>query len=645
MQQDQKRAGAAPEGGALEIKSLLARFRTGWVSVAAFSVAANLLMLAPSLYMLQVYDRVLASGNVFTLVMLSLMIVGLLALMGALDYARSAVIIQIGARFDAALAGRVHEAAFQRGLAGVPANAGQAVSDLNTVRQFLTGSAVFAFFDAPWFPLFLLVMFLFHPWVGTLALAGAVALVALAWLNEQVSRKLLAEAGGLSVRAGVEADGQLRNAEAIQAMGMLARLRARWQRLHVGYVRRQGLASRRSAMIASMSKTVRLALQSLVLGLGAWLVLQSHVSAGMMIAGSILMGRVLSPIDQVIGAWRQWTGTRLAWRRLQTLLETYPGQPAGLALPEPTGALRLEGATVTPPGAAQPTLVNVSLALAPGQVLGVIGPSGAGKSTLARLVAGVWPARLGAVRLDGADLRQWERTRLGEWLGYVPQDVELFSGTVAENIARFPDPDSDGEELARRVIEAARLAGAHDMILALPRGYDTLLGAGGQGLSGGQRQRIALARALYGTPRLVVLDEPNASLDDAGEQALLDALGRLREIGATVVLVTHRPKVLAATTHLLLLRDGRAQRFGATSEVLRPPPAGATGAEGAAAPRPATFDAKADPGQPAQAPGMAGATGAGGAVPASSVRTPASVAQVYPLAGGAFPGQFSGGKA
>ncbi|MCZ8438209.1 type I secretion system permease/ATPase [Achromobacter xylosoxidans] len=640
MRQNQTRTVAAQDVGALEIKSLLARFRTGWVSVAAFSVAANLLMLAPSLYMLQVYDRVLASGNVFTLVMLSLMIVGLLALMGALDYARGVVIIQIGARFDAALAGRVHEAAFRRGLAGVPANAGQAVSDLNTVRQFLTGSAVFAFFDAPWFPLFLLVMFLFHPWMGALALAGTIILVALAWLNEQVSRKLLAEAGGLSVRAGVEADGQLRNAEAIQAMGMLDRLRARWQRLHVGYVRRQGMASQRSAVIASVSKTVRMALQSLVLGLGAWLVLQSHVSAGMMIAGSILMGRVLSPIDQVIGAWRQWAGTRLAWRRLQELLATYPAPAAGLTLPEPKGALRLEGVTVTPPGAAQPTLVNVSLSLEPGQVLGVVGPSGAGKSTLARLVAGVWPARLGTARLDGADLRQWERGRLGEWLGYVPQDVELFSGTVAENIARFPAPDSDGEVLAQRVIDAARMAGAHDMILALPRGYDTPIGTGGQGLSGGQRQRIALARALYGTPRLVVLDEPNASLDDAGEQALLDALGRLREAGATVVLVTHRPKVLAATTHLLLLRDGQAQRFGATHEVLRPPPERASGTM--ASPSASTSAAG---NRPAATASTAGAAASGGTAPPAQARPGGAVAQVHPLAGGAVSGLIFGGKA
>ncbi|WZB67466.1 type I secretion system permease/ATPase [Achromobacter xylosoxidans] len=625
--------------GALEIKSLLARFRTGWVSVAAFSVAANLLMLAPSLYMLQVYDRVLASGNVFTLVMLSLMIVGLLALMGALDYARGVVIIQIGARFDAALAGRVHEAAFRRGLAGVPANAGQAVSDLNTVRQFLTGSAVFAFFDAPWFPLFLLVMFLFHPWMGTLALAGTIILVALAWLNEQVSRKLLAEAGGLSVRAGVEADGQLRNAEAIQAMGMLDRLRARWQRLHVGYVRRQGMASQRSAVIASVSKTVRMTLQSLVLGLGAWLVLQSHVSAGMMIAGSILMGRVLSPIDQVIGAWRQWAGTRLAWRRLQELLATYPAPAAGLTLPEPgRAAAGGRDGDAAGRGAAD---AGERVAFA-GARAGAGGgwPSGAGKSTLARLVAGVWPARLGTARLDGADLRQWERGRLGEWLGYVPQDVELFSGTVAENIARFPTPDSDGEVLAQRVIDAARMAGAHDMILALPRGYDTPIGTGGQGLSGGQRQRIALARALYGTPRLVVLDEPNASLDDAGEQALLDALGRLREAGATVVLVTHRPKVLAATTHLLLLRDGQAQRFGATHEVLRPPPESASGTM--ASPSASTSAAG---NRPAATASTAGAAASGGTAPPAQARPGGAVAQVYPLAGGAFSGLIFGGKA
>jgi len=586
MQQDPARVGAAAHGQPMPVlRAALAQCRAAWGSVAVFSAAINLLMLAPSLYMLQVYDRVLASGNAFTLLMLSLMIVGLLALMGALDYARSAIIIQVGARLDAALGPRVHEAAFQRGLDGAPANAGQALGDLNALRQFLTGSSVFAFFDAPWFPLFLLVMFLFHPWIGALALAGALLLIGLAWLNERLSRGPLAQAGGLSVRAGLEAEGQLRNAETIQAMGMLASLRRRWQYLHRGYVGQQGLASRRSARIAALSKSVRIALQSLVLGLGAWLVLQNHVSPGVMIAGSILMGRVLSPIDQVISAWRQWSGTRLAWKRLQALLDAYPARQPPLPLPRPVGSLRAEGASVVPPGAAAPSLVNVSLALEPGQVLGVVGPSGSGKSSLARLLAGIWPARAGVVRLDGADLRLWDRSRLGESLGYLSQDVELFTGTVAENIARFADPGGGHEALAARVIDAARLAGAHEMILALPKGYDTPLGIGGQGLSGGQRQRVGLARALFGPPTLVVLDEPNASLDDAGEQALLDALGRLRERGATVVVITHRPKVLAATTHMLLLRDGRAQRFEATRNVLvRPasPAIAGTGTAGAA---------------------------------------------------------------
>lgn len=573
------------------IRATLASFRKEWTSVGAFSAAMNLLMLAPSLYMLQVYDRVLASGNAFTLLMLSLMMVGLLALMGALDYARSLAVIQIGERLDATLAPRVHESAFERGLSGAPANASQATSDLTTLRQFLTGSAVFAFFDAPWFPLFLAVMFLFNPWIGVLALGGALLLVALAWVNEWVSRTLLAEAGGLAVRAGLEVDGQLRNLEAMQSMGMLGRMRERWRGLHRGFVRRQSDASRRSAVVSAVSRSLRIVLQSLVLGLGAWLVLENHVSPGTMIAGSILMGRVLSPIDQLISAWRQWSGARLAWRRLRTLLQEHPGRQAGMPLPDPVGHLRLEAVSVVPPGAAAPSLINVSLALEPGQVLGIVGPSGSGKSTLARLVAGVWRARVGTARLDGADLAQWDATRLGRWIGYVPQDAELFAGTVAQNIARF-DEQADGA--AERVVAAAQMAGAHDMILALPRGYDTPLGMGGQGLSGGQRQRLALARAMYGQPRLVVLDEPNASLDDSGEQALLEAVQKLREGGSTVLLITHRPKALAATTHLLLLRAGQVQKFGTTQEMLpKAPPAPA------AVPKPA-----------AEAPRMAAMGGA-----------------------------------
>lgn len=549
-----------------EIRAAVLSLRGSIRAIAAFSAAANLLMLAPSLYMLQVYDRAVTSGNLFTLGMLTVMLMGLLALMGAFEYVRSCVVIHAGSRIDDLLARRMHQAAFERGLAGGQANAAQAARDLDAIRQFLTGNAVFAFFDAPWTPLFLLVLFLFHPWIGLLALAGIVVLVALAWLNERLSHDLLKQAGKLSVQATQSVEMQLRNSDSIEAMGMLDRLFRLWRIPHRGYVRRQAQASERNALISAISRTLRLALQSLVLGLGAWLAIEGRMSGGMMIAGSILMGRTLAPVDQLIAAWRQWASTRLSWDRLRALLSAYPARPERLPLPDPKGALRLEGVSTLPPGApgAAPTLVGVTFALEPGDMLGVIGPSGSGKSTLGRLIGGVWTARAGKVRLDGADIIQWDKERLGPHIGYLPQEVELFAGTVAENISRFADTDAD----SALVTDAAVLAAAHEMILILPQGYDTRLGPGGQGLSGGQRQRIALARALYGNPCLVILDEPNASLDEAGEKALVEALGRLRERKITTVLITHRPKVLETTTKLLVLKDGRAQAFGPTADVI-----------------------------------------------------------------------------
>ncbi|SDJ68694.1 type I secretion system permease/ATPase [Billgrantia gudaonensis] len=560
-----------------EIRRALGTYRGGLRAVGAYSAVINLLMLVPPLYMLQVYDRVLASGNTTTLALLTLMAVGLLALMGALEYVRSLVVIQVGERMDETLSERVYAAAFERGLRGGNAQAGQATRDLDSLRQFITGNAVFAFFDAPWFPCYLLVMFLFHPWIGCLALVGGVLLIALAWLNERRSQPPLRKAGGLSVQAGNMADTQLRHAEAIEAMGMLGALSRRWTRLHGGFVALQGLASERTALITAVSKSLRVALQSLVLGLGAWLAVGGAISPGTMIAGSILMGRLLGPIDQVINAWRQWTSTRLAYRRLLALLEAHPPRRAGLELPAPRGAVSVEPVSAVPPGGRAPTLVQIGFRLAPGEALGVIGPSGSGKSTLARLLVGVWTPRVGSVRLDGAEIQHWDKARLGPHIGYLPQDVELFAGSVAENIARFDEPD------AEKVIVAAKAAGVHELILSLPQGYDTPLGDGGVGLSGGQRQRIALARALYGPPALVVLDEPNANLDEAGEKALLAALQWLSERVVTTVLITHRPQVLKATTHLLALKEGRQVKFGPTQEVLRamgvgsePVPAGAT---------------------------------------------------------------------
>ena len=560
-----------------EVRAALTEQRGLLGSVAAFSAAINLLMLLPALYMLQVYDRVLSSGNGDTLLMLTVLVLGLYALMGALEWLRGLLVIRLGDALDRRLAARVYGAAFDRQLAGGANPAAQAVSDLNQVRQFLTGNAIFAFFDAPWAPLYLLVLFLFHPLLGALALVGALLLLALALINERWSRQPLRQSGRLNAEAGKLAGDQIRQAETIQAMGMLGRVRGRWAAPHGEAVDQQHLASERAALMTALTRTLRIALQSLMLGGGAWLAIQGDLTPGMMIAGSILIGRMLAPVEQVVGVWRQWSGTRLAHRRLCLLLSSYPAPAAGLALPAPAGALAVEGLTVVPPAGQRVTLSGLSFSLAAGEILGVVGESGSGKSSLARALVGVWPARTGKVRLDGADLHGWDRERLGPWLGYLPQDVALFAGSVAENIARFGPVHADS------VVAAATEAGVHEMILRLPQGYDTVLGDGGAGLSGGQKQRIGLARALYGEPVLLVLDEPNANLDERGEAALAATLRGLKERGRTVVLITHRAGVLACTDKLLALSGGTARAFGPTGKVLESLRAAREGATPAAA--------------------------------------------------------------
>lgn len=576
-----------------EIKQALAASRGALRSVAAFSGVINLLMLVPSLYMLQVYDRVLSSANEVTLLMLTLMALGVFVFMGALEALRSFVLVRVSERFDGQLHGRIYAAAFERNLRAGGQEASQALHDLTTLRQFITGQALFAFFDAPWFPVYLLVIFLFDPWLGLLSLVGALALMALAWFNERATRAPLAKAGELSIKSGQLASNNLRNAEVIEAMGMLGSMRGRWERLHQAFLDQQSLASERAARINALSKYLRIALQSLVLGLGAWLAVEGRITPGMMIAGSILMGRVLSPIDQLIAVWRQWSGARQAYQRLARLLEENPPAALGMPLPAPRGALRVERLCAAAPGREQALLQDLGFALEPGEALGVIGPSGSGKSTLARLLVGAWQPLSGAVRLDGADLRQWSAAALGPHIGYLAQDVQLFAGSIAENIARFAEVD------AEKVVAAARLAGVHDLVLRLPQGYDTRLGDGGAGLSGGQRQRIGLARALYGRPALIVLDEPNASLDEAGEAALAEAIAAMRRHGSSLVLVTHKPAVLALTDKLLLLHGGRLQRFGATAEVLASASPPAAAAPAPTRPTPAFgFGYRPGPGMP-----------------------------------------------
>ncbi len=545
-----------------EIVQALMGFKKAFRSVGVFSGIINLLMLAGPLYMLQIYDRVLSSRNTTTLLMMTILVVAVYAVLAALEYIRSQVVIRIGSRLDLHLNRRVYTAAFEQNLKNGNGNAGQSLNDLTTIRQFVTGSSLFAFFDAPWAPIYIAVIFLFNVWLGVFAVVATLILVAMAVINQVVTKKPLAEANALSVASQQQATNTLRNAEAIESMGMLPQLQARWYRLHQKFLAQQNEASDKASQISSVTKFLRLSFQSLVLGLGAYLVIQGEMTAGMMIAGSILLGRALGPVEGLINVWKQWAGVKSAHGRLVKLLEQNPERKAGMELPAPTGKLSMEAVTASPPGARLPVLRNVNFALEAGDILGMIGPSGSGKSTLARLMVGIWPAMGGKVRLDGADIYQWNKDELGPNIGYLPQDIELFAGTISENIARFGSLD------APKVIEAARMAGVHDMILQFPQGYDTVIGEGGSGLSGGQRQRIALARALFGMPAFIVLDEPNSNLDESGEEALRGAIARLKEAKRTVILITHRTSIIAATTKLVLLRDGTVSMFGPTNQVL-----------------------------------------------------------------------------
>ena len=539
------------------------RTKVFW-TVGIFTAFINLLMLVPSVYMLQVYDRVLPSRNEITLLMLTLIMLGLFGMMALLEYVRSMVVIRIGSQLDMRLNNRIYTAAYESNLKNGSSDAGQMLGDLTMVRQFLTGSALFAFFDAPWFPIYLLVIFLFNPWLGLFALVGSLLLIALAVINEMVSKQPLAEASKLSIVSANLASTNLRNAEVIEALGMLPNLKRRWFGLHQRFLNSQRVASERASTVTSITKFVRLSLQSLVLGLGGWLAIDGHITPGMMIAGSILMGRTLAPIEQVINVWKSYSAAKLSYGRLVKLLDTHPERGTGMSLPRPQGLVSVEGVSATPPGSrGDAVLHNVSFAVEPGDVLGIIGPSASGKSTLARLLVGIWPVSDGIVRLDNADIYQWNKDELGPYIGYLPQDIELFAGSIAENIARFNEVDSE------KVIEAAKLAGVHELILRFPHGYDSIIGNGGAGLSGGQKQRIGLARALYGDPALIVLDEPNSNLDDAGERALNQAIMFLKQRNKTVVLITHRTNLLSMTNKLLLLVNGNVNAFGPTQQVLQ----------------------------------------------------------------------------
>ncbi len=532
----------------------------------------NLLYLSGSFFMLEVYDRVLPSRSVPTLVGLAALIALLYSFQGILDFVRGRILVRVGASLDESLNTRVYQALVDLPLrAGQRGNGLQPLHDLDNIRAFLSGPGPTALFDLPWLPLYLVICYLFHPMLGYIAGGGALVLVTLTVLTEVLTRQPIRQASELGIRRGLLADASRRNAEVLRAMGLGRRVGARWAEANSRYLASQRRASDVAGGFGSLSKVLRMMLQSAVLGTGAYLVIKGEATAGVIIASAILTSRALAPVELAIANWRGFLAGRQSWRRLSELLHAFPERLSQTPLPKPVETLRVESASAVPPGSQRLVVQDVSLSLSKGQCLGVIGPSASGKSSLARLLVGVWQPARGKVRIDGAALDQWHPEALGRHIGYLPQDVELFAGSIAENIARFePEPDSDA------IIAAATAAGVHRMILSLANGYDTEIGEGGAVLSSGQRQRIALARALYGEPFLVVLDEPNSNLDAEGEEALTQALFGVRQRGGIAVVVAHRRAALAAVDTVLVMNGGRVQALGPRDEILakvlrRPP--------------------------------------------------------------------------
>ena len=567
-----------------ELTQVLWSFRREFAMVGIFSMVANVLMLSPTLYMLQVYDRVLMSRSELTLLAMSLITLFFFGVMAFSEWMRSRVLVRSGVRLDEALGTRVFNASFESYLSQSSAGPARAFGDLIQIRQFLTGNGIFAFFDAPWAPIYIAVLFLLHPMLGWLAIFFAMVQMALAWFGHRRTVAPAEAAGQAAAESGAYLQSKLRNSEVLESMGMVHNLRPHWQDRHENTLALQSASQSLTHRITAWSKFIRYSQQSLALGAGALLVIDGQLSPGGMIASNVLMTRALAPIDMMVGTWRAFIGARSAFERLEALLRDFPARDPALSRVAPKGALTLRNVVASASGRKTPILKGVNMAVEAGTVTVVLGPSGSGKSTLARTMVGIWPDVSGEVLLDGLPIDGWDRTELGPYLGYLPQDIELFEGTIAENIARF------GEVQSEKVIAAARSAGLHEMILRFPKGYDTSIGEAGGLLSGGQRQRIGLARAVYGDPVLVVLDEPNANLDDVGEQALVRTVQGLKAAGRTVFLITHRPGVLAVADRILILRDGLVQADGTRDDVLaalRAAQAAAQGQSGALAVQPA----------------------------------------------------------
>jgi ATP-binding cassette subfamily C exporter for protease/lipase len=531
-------------------------FRREFMWVGIFSLFANLLMLSPTLYMLQVFDRVMLSQNEFTLIGLTIVITLFFFMMAFAEWVRSRLLVRAGVRFDEFLNSRVFKASFDANLNQTTHNAVQSFSDLINLRQFLTGNGIFAIFDTPWTPIYIIVLFMMHPWLGFVAVIFTSFFVALAWYSHQLTAVGNERANKAQMKANVYLNGKLRHAETVEALGMLQSLRRHWLAMYDVQNVQAHEAQKLQHQVQAFVKFVQYSQQSLVLALGALLAIRGEISAGAMVASNALVGNALRPISVLVSTWKQFADAQTSYVRLERLLDDHPEREASHSADVVSGQVTLMGLVATAPGRKQPILRGLDVSFNAGEVVAIVGPSGAGKSTLARCIIGIWPGVTGRVLLDGHDITKWSRDELGPSLGYLPQDIELFEGSIAENISRF------GEINPGWVIEAAQRTGIHDMVLRFPRGYDTPMGEAGGMLSGGQRQRVGLARAIYGNPALIVLDEPNSNLDDVGEAALIKTVKELREQGRTVFIVVHQQSILSVADRVLLLNDGVIKQFG-----------------------------------------------------------------------------------
>lgn len=544
------------------VTECLRAIRGPFLVAISFSFFINLLLFVSPIFMLQIYDRVIPSRNESTLVGLTVLAGVLLLVYACLEMLRSRILVRAGLMFDEKMAVPVFNAV-HRGTLRQP-NSGhvQSLRDIDSVREFLTGSGLISFCDMPWIPVFVFAAFVLHPWFGWIAVVGTVIILSLSVLNDYVTRQQLGDASRAGSMAAQSAQAIFRNSEVLQAMGMLGALRSRWNVLHGTVLRLQSLASDRAGGIVAFTKFFRMFLQTSILGVGAYLAIHREISPGSMIAASILIGRALQPVEQAVAQWKGFVAAQGAIKRLKALFEVAGAEVERMPLPRPNGALTLENVSSAAPGQRELILKGVTFSQGPGEILAIVGPSAAGKSSLARVLVGVWPVLGGSVRFAGSDLSHWNPQELGRYIGYLPQDVELFSGTVAQNISRFQDVDETA------VIEAAELAGCHEMIQHLPQGYNTPIGDGGQSLSGGQRQRIGLARAVYGRPSNVILDEPNSNLDSVGEEALLRTLQRLKALGISTTIITHKLNILTVVDKIAVMNGGALQSFGPREEIM-----------------------------------------------------------------------------